>query len=693
MKKITKILGAALLSIGAFLLLSTGMVFAAVPGAGATFTGTALGLTAGTTTAINELIVQDATAQEITDTNDIYIRIPTAVNAIWDTTDTSATVVVTGGGCGAAASGTVTYPSSKILKVDVTTSSDNASCAYHISALSMIGTAASTATALDWSIDGGSNYSAGNATTNVSVAAATITASAVKSSPTSGSTGNVALTLTLPRDLQVGEKIKVTFPNSYTVAAGSSIAAGGITANTNSSTLTASAAGQILTLTVGVGSLPSGSHVITIPGADARPDYVDTTDISLVTETTSGDVLIGTVSGVALTDTTAGTLSSATITPNSLAASSAGYNTVTFTTNARIWSNGKIIITYPSGWITSYSNNLDVTNLSGLDGGTWTATVSGQSITIAESGNSVITPGAVTFRLPSIGTPSATGSGGDATITTYLSNGTTVIESATVALGTVFTANSVTGFTTGTEAPSSSETKKETSTTDTTVKDTTNNSKTSTDTSTDKKNDTAVDNVITLTNNGAPKLSDIEKSWAKTEIEKMTEKGIVKGNKDGTFKPENFLNKADAAVLICRVMKIDEMKAVDADPASDVKKADYFGSCVSQLKSAKVVTGNPDGTYTPGKDANRAEFIALALRAYGTTLKDQAKTDFEASMTAATPKASFKDVNGKDWYANVAATAKDMKFVNGRDGNFDGAKSITRAEATTVLYRIFKDLL
>lgn len=189
-------------------------------------------------------------------------------------------------------------------------------------------------------------------------------------------------------------------------------------------------------------------------------------------------------------------------------------------------------------------------------------------------------------------------------------------------------------------------------------------------------------------------LSDIDKSWAKTEIQTMVDKGIVKGNKDGTFKPEDALNKADAAVLICRVMKIDEMKAVDADPATDVKKDSYFGSCVSQLKSAKVVTGNPDGTYTPGKDANRAEFIALALRAYGTMLKDQAKTDFDASMTAATPKASFKDVDTKkDWYANVAATAKDKEFVKGRDGNFDGAKSITRAEATTVLFRIFKDLI
>jgi hypothetical protein len=223
------------------------------------------------------------------------------------------------------------------------------------------------------------------------------------------------------------------------------------------------------------------------------------------------------------------------------------------------------------------------------------------------------------------------------------------------------------------------------------------------DTTTDTTKDVVKDEVKaddkTVTPAVTVKLTDTDKSWAKTEIQTMVDKGIVKGNADGTFKPDANLLRADAAVLICRVMGIDEKKVVDVDPFSDVKaKGNYFGSCVSQLKSAKIVNGNPDGTFKFGSNVARAEFIALALRAYGTFLTGADLEAFNAMMNAKEPKASFKDVDVKnDWYANVATTSKEKEFVNGRacgkDKCFDGGKNITRAEATTVLYRIFNPLL
>ncbi len=196
-------------------------------------------------------------------------------------------------------------------------------------------------------------------------------------------------------------------------------------------------------------------------------------------------------------------------------------------------------------------------------------------------------------------------------------------------------------------------------------------------------------------------LSDIATSWAKAEITNMVEKGIIKGHPDGTFKPKDKLKRSEAAILLCRVMSFDEKEKVDADPFTDVKKAVWYGSCVAQLKEAEIVKGNPDKTYKPENEINRAEFVALAMRAYGTFLEDDEKTEFDAALNSKEPKAAFKDIDvKKDWFANVGTVAKDNKFVLGaecskgsKDKCFFGGNSITREEAAAVLDRIFADLL
>ena len=833
-----KILGASLLSTGAFLLLSSGMAFAAAN----TLTGTALVLTVGTATQMNTLTVTDTDGATITAANDLLIKIPAGVDAVFDSTDTTATIV-DGGTC--VTSTTVTFPEGgaapKIVKLNIT-SNCAAGNTIQVSGLTLVGGSTSSATAYQFANDN-ADYTAatfGNGSATIGVTATTsLTATVTIGSNQVGGSGSSNLTVYLPTVLTTGDTIKLTFPANYYIAALNGIATEGTIANM-------SVTGQVLTITA-TGTITYGSTVFTFPGtqniaasyaasgtssilieraagadiaaasnntaitgftttastaattltvttvnnsAIASPGDLSGTftltgitfpnqlsagdtvkiafpvnyDVSTLTtgagksygldntvavgvssqivtltlegsqasgaetlsfqadkvlatyassapsitvliEKSGGEDVVAASANTGVSKTmntavTTGDLTSTNVEPQTLSTGVESKNTITFVTTATIPNLGKIAVTYPSGWSVSGANSRTATDLSGLDG-TWTASVSGQVVTFTQTSGTASTAGTKVLALANgIMAPSGAGSGGTYTITTTIAAGSEIETDAAVSTDTIAQGSSSSDSSSSTQTTTTTTTTTPTTTTTTTdATTTTTTTDTSTDTSTDIPADSApVDTVVKTTGGETVTLSDIDKSWAKTEIEAMTTKGIVKGNKDGTFKPEDALNKADAAVLICRIMKVDEMKAVDADPATDVKKDSYFGSCVSQLKSAKVVTGNPDGTYTPGKDANRAEFIALALRAYGTMLKDQAKTDFDASMTAAEPKASFKDVDTKkDWYANVAATAKDKEFVNGRtcgaDKCFDGAKSITRAEATTVLFRIFKDLI
>ncbi|HNQ32017.1 MAG TPA: alkaline phosphatase D family protein, partial [Candidatus Woesebacteria bacterium] len=63
----------------------------------------------GSTTAISTLTITDASTATITATNDIRVRIPTELNMLWDTTDTTVTI---GGGAAAKVSTTVSYEES-----------------------------------------------------------------------------------------------------------------------------------------------------------------------------------------------------------------------------------------------------------------------------------------------------------------------------------------------------------------------------------------------------------------------------------------------------------------------------------------------------------------------------------------------------------------------------------------------------
>ena len=179
---------------------------------------------------------------------------------------------------------------------------------------------------------------------------------------------------------------------------------------------------------------------------------------------------------------------------------------------------------------------------------------------------------------------------------------------------------------------------------------------------------------------------DTKAHWAKTEIATMAMGGIIKGNPDGTFKPDNNINRAEVAILLCRLAGNDD-NTTSVNPFSDVMAGVWYGGCVSALKAMDVVKGNPDGTYKPTSDINRAEFLSLAMRLYTELMGDVEEV---ATTTA------YTDLK-TDWYTGTVATATKLGFVQGSTCGtgkcFYAEKSISRAEAATILYRMFKDIL
>jgi len=89
-----------------------------------------------------------------------------------------------------------------------------------------------------------------------------------------------------------------------------------------------------------------------------------------------------------------------------------------------------------------------------------------------------------------------------------------------------------------------------------------------------------------------------------------------------------------------------------------------------------LIGGYPDGTFKPDSEITRAEFMAIANRAFGFAKKSN-KT--------------FNDVSPSDWHAEEVDKASTQGYIKGyKDGLAKPNQSLTRQEAAAMIGRILK---
>ncbi len=287
MKKLFPILGIVALMLGMVALIAP-MAKAAAPQG--SMTSTALTVDIGQLKAINTITITDHTTAEITAANDIKIQIPAGVNAVWDVSDTTATI---GGTAAAKVSTTVSYADSTTLVLNVTENFADSEDVT-IAGLSLIGhTGASVAAELEWAIDG-VTFRAGDATTQVTVADGaedTLTsATVVPYDPVKSATSNYTVNFTVPATgvIPKNGKITLTFPAGFDITGAAISSATGI-----DGTFTATDAGQVLTIARqndGTNAT-AGAKVLSLTGVVNHATAADTYTVAVATTTTDDEAL------------------------------------------------------------------------------------------------------------------------------------------------------------------------------------------------------------------------------------------------------------------------------------------------------------------------------------------------------------------------------------------------------------------
>ncbi len=100
-------------------------------------------------------------------------------------------------------------------------------------------------------------------------------------------------------------------------------------------------------------------------------------------------------------------------------------------------------------------------------------------------------------------------------------------------------------------------------------------------------------------------------------IDYLFDEDIVDGYSDGSYRPRNPINRAELLKILVesRVSHISS----DEDCFSDVKD-EWFAPYVCYAKEEGWVQGYSDGTFKPGNNINRAEAIAMTFKVYADEL-------------------------------------------------------------------------
>ncbi len=134
--------------------------------------------------------------------------------------------------------------------------------------------------------------------------------------------------------------------------------------------------------------------------------------------------------------------------------------------------------------------------------------------------------------------------------------------------------------------------------------------------------------------NPAASFTDIGNSWAKAYINRAVELGIVAGFEDNTFKPNATITRGEISALISRALKLqgDAASVTFKDFASTPAWAKPYIAAVSQKG---LILGYEDQSFRAANPITRVELTAIMARAAG--LKADAGTELTFADAASIP--------------------------------------------------------
>ncbi|MCC6643123.1 septal ring lytic transglycosylase RlpA family protein [Candidatus Peregrinibacteria bacterium] len=191
---------------------------------------------------------------------------------------------------------------------------------------------------------------------------------------------------------------------------------------------------------------------------------------------------------------------------------------------------------------------------------------------------------------------------------------------------------------------------------------------------------------------GIPPFSDVKPgSEYYFGLKKLKSLGLIQGYEDGTFKPKQAINRAEALKLLVRAIPYQSMSNQERPlatlnataeitgqpscPFPDLDTKAWYFQYVCEAFNNQVVAGYPDGTFHPEQTINEVEALKIII--------------LQSGLTTETGSAeNFDDVPPDTWFTEYAKLANQKTFVvEDRDGNLNAADQLNRGDFAMTIYR------
>ncbi|WP_394138481.1 S-layer homology domain-containing protein [Cytobacillus oceanisediminis] len=169
-------------------------------------------------------------------------------------------------------------------------------------------------------------------------------------------------------------------------------------------------------------------------------------------------------------------------------------------------------------------------------------------------------------------------------------------------------------------------------------------------------------------------FSDVkEEYFAFKEISYLTDKNIIKGFPDGTFKPSQTVTKRQAAVILARSLELD-LTNVEDQGFEDVSKRTSGYAEISALTELGVI--EKEDNFEPGSPLLRSEMAKWLKKAF----------DFEGAFLG-----HIFDVKDQELLPYVEALAAiGITVIPSDTGSFRPEMAVTRAQLVIFMTRVLE---
>ncbi|MEV5026782.1 glycosyl hydrolase [Paenibacillus sp. LPE1-1-1.1] len=180
-------------------------------------------------------------------------------------------------------------------------------------------------------------------------------------------------------------------------------------------------------------------------------------------------------------------------------------------------------------------------------------------------------------------------------------------------------------------------------------------------------------------------FNDLEGHWARTDIERLTNKLVIDGIDDSRFAPHQSVTRAEFAAMLARALGLAPNTA-EAGRYTDVQAEDWFAGAVGGAVQAGLVRGYSDGTFRPDAFITREQLAVMVNRAAA----------FAGQTTSPSSEVFTRLSDSRligSWAKDAVSGALDMGLMQGLpNGRFAPSETSDRAQAATVINRLLEKL-